>query len=168
MPEWIDHHPDPVAAFRRESCFTLDYSWERIAHAAGQLDDDNLWWRPYEKANPAGNILLHVAGNLRQWIVSGLGGVPDTRDRASEFARREPIPGNELLGDLYAAVEASKQTIMATTTQELRRPRFVQVAMVTGYGAVYHSVAHFEGHAQEVIYIARLRLGDSYRFKDAY
>lgn len=166
--KWHAEHPDVFTAFQRESCFTLDYARDRMLHAVGQLSIDDLWWRPYEQANAAGNIVLHVCGNLTQWIIAGCSELPDNRDRPAEFAHREPIPGDELSRRLSKTVEQAKQTIMRLDASEALQPRFIQIADVTAFGAIMHSVAHFEGHTQEVIYIARLRLGQSYRFKGQY
>lgn len=161
-------HANLQQAFRRESCFTLDYSRNRMLHCLGQLAPDDLWWRPSEEMNAVGNIVLHVCGNLRQWIVSGVGGEADVRDRAAEFAGRERLPPETLKQRLSDTVEEAKAAILSADEAEWLRPRFIQITDCTGLGAVYHSVAHFEGHTQEVIYITRLRLGDRYRFKDVY
>ena len=166
--EWITRHPDCVEGFKRESCFTLEYSRDRILHAVGQLNTDQLWWRPDEAMHAVGNIVLHVCGNLRQWIVCGVGGLPDDRDRPAEFAHREPIASDVLAVKLGETVKQASAAIMAVTEAELMRPRFVQITRVTGLGAIYHSVAHLEGHAQEIIYIARLQLRGDYRFKNEY
>jgi len=166
--EWINRHPDCVEGFKRESCFTLEYSRDRMLHVIGQLSDEQIWWRPDEQMNAIGNIVLHVCGNLRQWLVCGVGGRPDDRDRPAEFAQREIIPSDVLAVKLGEAVKQASSAIMAASEGELLRPRFVQIAQVTGIGAIYHSVAHLEGHAQEMIYIARLQLRDDYRFKNEY
>ena len=65
-------HAGLAEAFKRESCFTLDYSRDRMIHCLNQLSDEELWWRPTEQMNAVGNIVLHVCGNLRQWIVAGV------------------------------------------------------------------------------------------------
>lgn len=168
MTDWIDTHESIPEGIRREMCFTLDYSLARIAHCVEQLSDEDLWWRPHPKMNAVGNILLHVAGNLRQWIVSGVGGEEDTRERDAEFAQRETIPKAVLMGRLTSTVDEARAAIRNASDAELLRTRYVQVADVTGLGAIVHSVAHLEGHAQEIIYATRLRLGDRYRFKDLY
>ena len=161
-------HESIPDAFRRESCFTLDYARDRMLHALDQLGDADAWWRPHETMNAAGNLVLHVCGNLRQWIVCGVGGMPDTRDRQGEFAQRAIIPVSELRSRLINTVEEAKSAITHASDEDLLRTRFIQITNCTGLGAVYHSVAHLEGHAQEMIYIARLRLGERYRFKDNY
>jgi len=165
---FIPSHPSLVEAVKREACFTLDYSRDRMLHAVEQLSEVDLWWRPYDQANAVGNIVLHVCGNLRQWIVSGVGGAGDTRDRPGEFAHRHSIAKVELVDRLRCTVDEAKAAIDGQDEAALLRTRFVQLADVTGVGAVFHSVAHLEGHAQEVIYIARLRLGERYRFKNVY
>ena len=171
MPNFLPHHAALLPAFRDEACFTLDYARDRILHAALQLADEQLWSRPRPAMNALGNILLHVRGNLTQWIIVGCdptGTKRDERDRPAEFARRDVVPGTRLVGDLRATVDEAKATIAALDERELLRPRVIQGFTVTAIGAVWHSVAHLEGHAQESIYAARLILGDRYRFKDAY
>jgi len=161
-------HADTTAGFKAESIYTLGYSRDRMLHALDQLGDEHAWWRPYEQANAPGNIVLHVCGNLRQWIVCGLGGQPDVRDRPNEFATRHELPLSELKAKLCATIEDAIAVIEACDETSLLRSRYVQIDEVTGMGAVYHAVAHLEGHAQELIYIARLRRGDAYQFKDQY
>jgi hypothetical protein len=161
-------HASIPAGFRAESCFTLDYSRDRMLHAVGQLSEEDVWWRPRPEMNAVGNILLHVCGNMRQWIVCTLTGRLDRRDRPSEFSRREPILKGVLVEKLQTTVEEAKAAIEGASDAELLRTRFVQVGDITGLGAVYHSVAHLEGHAQEVIYATRLRLGERYVFRNQY
>lgn len=154
--------------FRNEACFTLDYSRDRMVHCLRQLTDEQIWWRPNDQMNAAGNIVLHVCGNLRQWIVVNLTGQPDDRDRPAEFACREPIAGETLIAKLTATVDQAKAAIEGAEDAELLRVRFVQVAECTGMGAVWHSVSHLEGHAQEMIYITRLQRGEAYQFQSRY
>src|SRR5262249_59915962 len=76
----------------------------RIRHCLNQLDDAHLAWRPRPGMNSIANLVLHLCGNLRQWIVSGVGGAADVRDRPAEFAERGAIPKAELLRRLDAVV----------------------------------------------------------------
>src|SRR5437868_10305740 len=68
------------------------------------LTDEQTWWRPNAESNSIGNLLLHLAGNVRQWIVSGLGGQPDERVRQTEFDEQGTIPKDDLLSRLRAAI----------------------------------------------------------------
>jgi hypothetical protein len=136
----------------------------RIEHCVGQLDDGQVWWRPHDSMNSVGNILLHLCGNLRQWVVSGVGGVPDARDRPAEFAERGPIPRDELIRRLGAVVAEADAALAALDESRLLETRRIQGFDGTAQSAIWDSLAHLSGHAQEVVYITRLQLGDRYRF----
>src|SRR5436190_2255698 len=86
---------------RRAICHAASHeladAWRMIRHCVEQLSLEQIWWRPREPLNSVGNLLLHLTGNLRQWLVVGLGGGEDFRDRPCEFAEREPILAAMLL-----------------------------------------------------------------------
>jgi len=138
---------------------------EKIRHCVDQLTDEDVWWRPGEEMNSIGNIILHLSGNLRQWIVSGVGGAPDTRDRPAEFAERRRIPKGELLTKLTDTIAACDAVLATCDEANLLRVRAVQRHEVTGLAAVFHAVGHLLGHTQETIYVTRMRLGEKYKFK---
>jgi hypothetical protein len=134
----------------------------KIKHCLAQLDDAAIWSRP-AGLNSIGNLLLHLEGNLTQWITSGLGGAADRRNRPAEFAERGPIPADALLRRLDAAVAQASVALAGLSAAELTRVRRIQGFDVTGLAAIFHSVPHFRGHAQEIIHITRTLLGDRYR-----
>jgi hypothetical protein len=137
---------------------------ERIEHCLGQLDDGQVWWRPQPSLNSAGNLVLHLCGNLRQWIVAGVGGAPDVRDRPQEFAERGPIPKAELLRRLEEVVGEADATLARVTDARLLERRRIQGFDETVLSAVFDSLAHLSGHTQEIVYLTRLQRGDAYRF----
>jgi uncharacterized damage-inducible protein DinB len=141
----------------------LDSALDRIRHCLAQLDDEQVWRRPQAGLNSIGNLILHLCGNLRQWIVSGLGGAADVRDRPAEFAERGPIPKVVLLRNLEAAVAESKRVLTAVDAEGLATSRTIQGFGVTGIEAIFNSIPHFRGHTQEIIHMTRFQLGDAYR-----
>ena len=80
----------------------------RIAHCVGQLTDEQIWSRPAPAMNAIGNLMLHLAGNVRQLIVAGVGGESDIRERQAEFNARGPIPVDDLLGNLLLVVKSAR------------------------------------------------------------
>ena len=148
----------------RELADELNQAFGRIKHCVDQLTDAQVWWRPTETMNSIGNLLLHLAGNVRQWIVAGVGGAPDVRRRQSEFDERSPIAKAELLRRLETTVAEAIASLAKPDAAEWQRVRGIQGFEVTGLGAAMHSVAHFRGHTQEIIHQSRTILGDSYRF----
>ena len=164
-------YPGAVAAFKGEAAFTLDYSRDRMLHCLEQLNETQVWQRAAPDMNAVGNVVLHVCGNLRQWITAGCDptqSLPDDRDRPAEFAATGGSTPDQLAERLRAAVDDAKQTLACLNKDHLLEPRTVQGFEVTGMGAVWHSVSHLEGPAQETVFATRLILGGAYRFKDQY
>jgi uncharacterized damage-inducible protein DinB len=137
---------------------TSDYL-PKIDRCVGRLTDEQVWWRAGEHANSVGNLLLHLAGNLRQWVVCGAGGREDLRERDREFAERRLVPRAELLAGLRAAVEEADEVLARLDPAALPETRRIQGLDVTLLAAVFHAVEHFSMHTGQIAYIAKLRTG---------
>jgi hypothetical protein len=155
---------DLRAALNHALCDELDAAFSRVAHCVRQLSDEQIWWRPPHGLNAIGNLLLHLAGNVKQLVADNLSGEPDVRNRPAEFAARDPLPKGELLGKLAVAVQGARDAILAASDDRLVRVARVNDADWTGIQAAVRSVAHFRGHAQEIVHTARELLGDAYQF----
>lgn len=153
-----------AAAVGREAANELASALERIRHCLNQLSDEQVWWRSRPSMNSIGNLMLHLCGNVRQWLVAGLDGAANVRDRPAEFAERGPIPKGELLRRLEAVVDEAKAALERQTAGQLLKSRRIQGHDVTGLSAIFNSVPHFRGHTQEIIHLTRSLLGDAYRF----
>lgn len=156
---------DSGAAFLAQSREYLTAHYlPKIRGSVEVLSDADLWWRPHGAANSIGNLLLHLAGNIRQWVVSGVGGAPDRRDRAAEFAEREPLSRAELLARITEAVLEADAVIASTDPASLGERRQVQGRTVTLFEAIYHAIEHFGMHTGQIVYIAKLRSGTDLGF----
>jgi hypothetical protein len=153
-----------AAAVGAAAAHELESALERIQHCLSQLTDEQVWWRSRPSLNSIGNLILHLCGNLQQWIVAGVGGASDVRNRPAEFAERGPIMKEELLRRLEAAVEEAKGILARVNARQLAELRRIQGFDVTGLKAIFGSVPHFRGHTQEIIGMTRLQLGDAYKF----
>lgn len=142
----------------------LDAALSRIVHCVNQLSEEQVWQRPPNGMNAVGNLLLHLTGNVKQAITDNLSGAPDTRQRQSEFDARDPLPKAELLRRLTAAVADAKTAFAAASDERLAEVNRVNNNDWTGVQAATRSVAHFRGHAQEIIHMTRALLGDKYQF----
>jgi len=131
----------------------------RMQRAVEALPHDDLWWRPHPDALAFGTILLHLEGNVRQWICSGLGGAPDQRNRASEFAAQSGPAVAVLLARLRATVEEACAVIARMDAAALERDYAIQGNRVSGRWAVYHVVEHFAWHTGQAVWIAKARAG---------
>jgi uncharacterized damage-inducible protein DinB len=136
----------------------------RIRRALATLPEEDLWWRPNSASNSAGNLLLHLAGNARQWIVAGVGGDADVRQRDSEFAATDGLTVQEALTRLEDAVGQVDAVLARLQPSALAERRTIQGNDVSVLEAVYHVVEHFAMHAGQILYIVKLRTGTDLRF----
>jgi hypothetical protein len=158
-------NPDELAAaVGAAAANELTSALGRIKHCVRQLTDEQVWWRARPSLNSIGNLILHLCGNARQWIVAGLSGAADVRDRPAEFSERGPMPKDELLRRLEAVVGEAGAVLAGQTARQLLEVRRIQGFDVTGLAAIFDSVPHFRGHTQEIICLTRLQLGDAYQF----
>jgi Protein of unknown function (DUF1572) len=118
-----------------------------------------------ELAQDLERLELRLAdGNVRQWIVAGIGGEPDVRQRPKEFSERGPISKSELLRRLDQVLAEAHEALGKASAQDLLRPRCIQGFNVTGLEAIFDSVPHFKGHTQEIIHMTRRMPGNAYKF----
>ena len=155
---------DIAAAVAKEASDELDGAVRKIKHCLRQLSDDQVSWRPAASMNSIANLILHICGNVRQWITSGIGGAEDVRDRPNEFSAQGTLAKDELLRCSDSAVAEAKAALAAASATDLLEHRRIQGFDVTGMQAIFESVAHFRGHTQEIVHLTRCQLGDAYEF----
>jgi len=131
----------------------------KISAAVALLSDDDLWWRPNDHSNSVGNLLLHLTGNIEQWIVGGVGGTSVSRHRAAEFGQREPIGRAALLARFEGVVRAADAVLAGLEPGALAASRTIQGRETTVISAIYHVVEHLAMHAGQILYVAKLRTG---------
>ena len=134
----------------------------RIEACLEKLDDDQIWLRGSENANAVGNLCLHLAGNMRQWIMHGVGGVPDVRTRDREFAARGGMTKQELRERLFSTLDEAVAVI--ESQKDLLRTVRPQTYEVTVLDAIYHVVEHFAQHAAQIIYATKAFTGEDLGF----
>ena len=123
-----------------------------------------MWWRPNEQSNSVGNLVLHLTGNLRQWVVSGVGKREDIRKRHLEFEEVGPVGTDKLMFGFEQVIHEACEVLSALDTAELLEERMVQGNTVTGLQAIYHAVEHFSTHTGQIIYITKLIKGQAMGF----
>lgn len=134
----------------------------RLERAVAVLPETDTWWKPHAGALSVGNILVHLEGNVRQWILSGIGSEADERDRASEFAREEGAGAEELVAELRRTVESAARLIENLDEEARARTYSIQGSEVQGWWAVLHVVEHFSWHTGQAVWIAKARAGSGH------
>jgi uncharacterized damage-inducible protein DinB len=123
----------------------------KIRACVALLSEEQVWWRPNEASNSVGNLLLHLSGNLSQWVLATLGGLVFERHRAEEFRARGGPPKGDLLQRLEEVVRATRAVIGSLGTLDLERPRQVQGYDTDGLGVVFHVVEHMSYHTGQIV-----------------
>ena len=145
-----------VAESRR--LLTREYP-AKLRRALDELPTGDLWWRPDPACNSVGNLLLHLAGNVRQWVVHGLGGAEDVRERAVEFSRTGGLDLEEVWRRLEASLRDADAVLAELDPATLGEPMRIQGMETTGLAALYHVVEHFSMHTGQILYLVKMRTG---------
>lgn len=149
-------------AFINESCDRLNQSMSKIKHCFGQLDEDHIWTKPNQAMNSIGIIVNHLCGNVRQWIISGVGGSKDVRVRHKEFEDDERSSKVALLKTISGVVEDAQNVLRNIDENSLLDARRIQGFNETVITAIYGTVSHFELHVGQILYASRFFLGNRY------
>jgi uncharacterized damage-inducible protein DinB len=142
----------------------LRLSVDRIDKCVSRLTEEQVWMREHASENAVGNLLLHLAGNIRQWLIAGVGGKPDIRDRDSEFNAQTGPSKSELVAQLRAIVEEACKVIAPLTPERLTERVLVQKYDVTVLEGIYHVVEHLAQHTGQIIFATKMLTGEETGF----
>jgi hypothetical protein len=156
-----DVHELFLAHSRQKLC---EQYWPRLKGCVESLTDEQLWWRPNDACNSVGNLLLHLNGNVRQWLVASFNRLEDSRNRPAEFNQRESISASVLLDRLGATMQQAGEVLARLTRDDLVAPYEIQGYKVSGLDAVYQVVEHFGLHYGQVLYIVKTLNGTDLGF----
>ena len=138
--------------------------WPRLRTCVEPLTEEQVWWRPNEASNSIGNLMLHLNGNVRQWIVASFNRLEDARDRPAEFAAAGSFSKAAMLEKLSATMEQASLVLSRLTAEELVAHYDIQGYHVRGLDAVYQVVEHFGLHYGQIAYIAKALEGKDLGF----
>ena len=134
----------------------LEQYWPRLRACVESLSDEQVWWRPNESSNSIGNLVLHLNGNVGQWLVASFNRLEDGRDRPAEFNAHGGISTAALLAKLNTIMKQTSDVLSRLTEADLLALFHIQGYHVTGLDAVYQVVEHFGLHYGQVLYITKM------------
>jgi len=150
--------------FLAHSASKLEQYRDRITECLDRLSQDQVWARGSGNENAAGNLVLHLCGNVRQWIGTGVAGKPDVRVRDREFSARGGIPAEELKRRLEATVADAVAILRNLPAERLAERTQVQKYDLTVMEAIYHVVEHFAQHTGQIIFATKAFTGQDLGF----
>jgi uncharacterized damage-inducible protein DinB len=159
-----DQHATARAFIAHAEQFLLRDYLPKIERCLEKLSDEQIWWRANEESNSIGNLILHLCGNARQWIVCSIGSQPDSRNRDAEFEQRDPIARDELLTLLHSTLSDVQNTLQALDPAVVLEQRKIQGNDVQILEAIFHVTEHFSMHAGQIIMLTKMMTSDDLRF----
>ena len=150
-----------IAQSRRYLC--REYP-NKISLCLAALPDSAVWARSDASSNSIGNLLLHLEGNVRQWIISSVGGAPDHRHRSAEFDAVAGGTAKDLFAKLRATLDEVDVVLARLTEADLATRRVIQGRDVSVFDAVYHVTEHFSMHTGQIILLTKLHTPGAVKF----
>jgi uncharacterized damage-inducible protein DinB len=147
--------PSEIFLSRSRYWLTKEYP-VKLRHCVDALPAAALWARPNEGSNSIGNLLVHLAGNVTEWILGGIGGQSFSRHRSFEFTQRKGADASTLLDNLDAVLRQADSVLAGLAAQDLERSIVIQDRDTTVLGAVYHVVEHFAMHTGQIILLTKM------------
>ncbi len=138
--------------FKQNCIFRLDESLRMVNSSFGFIAETDVWKKPNSSLNSIGNLILHLCGNMTQYVISGVGNIPDTRNRNAEFEIESGMTKSELLAQLEATVQQVKKVLEDSTIENLLEIRNIQGFQFSGIGAIIHAVEHFSYHTGQIAF----------------
>ena len=145
-----------IREFINHSINRLEENTKKVSQCFDELDEKDIWIHPNKSSNSIGNLTLHLCGNIRQYIISSMGGKEDIRERDLEFSTQGGLTKSELLGKLTAIINEAKSIINSADSASLLKVRSVQGYEYSGLGIIYHVVEHYSYHTGQVIFFTKL------------
>ncbi len=142
----------------------LGQYWPRLRGCVELLSDEQVWWRPNDASNSIGNLMLHLNGNVGQWLVASFNRLQDARDRASEFDAPEPVAAAALLERMDGTMREAAKVLARLTPADLLASYTIQGSTVSGLVAVYTVVEHFGMHYGQILYLTKMLRGQDLGF----
>ncbi len=143
---------DTLKEFKKNACFRIEEGQRMIRIAFAKVQEEKLWELPGKNGMALGNQILHICGNMNQYVVSSLGAKPDNRKRDMEFSAKEGYNRVELLKKLDKTVSDSIKIIEAASELQYKKIYKVQGFELSGIGVVFHAVEHFSYHVGQIAF----------------
>jgi uncharacterized damage-inducible protein DinB len=144
--------------FKEQSIYRMKESHMRIIACLDLLDESQIWLKPNSSLNSMGNLVLHLCGNITQYVISTLGGAPDERNRDAEFAAVGGYAKEALKTIFNLVIEKSIDIISRCSEEDLKTPNSVQIYELTGVGIIVHVTEHLSYHTGQIAFLTKLLL----------
>ena len=142
--------------FIEQSISRFEENTPKIEKCLAELTEDELWHRPNASSNSTGNIILHLCGNITQYVLSSLGNTEDKRERDKEFSSTRVLQKAELIDKLKTTVSAAVKIMRSLNDDDMLQKHSVQGFDLSAIGIIIHVVEHYSYHTGQIIFWTKL------------
>ncbi len=150
--------------FIEQSIYRIEENTKRVATCLQEIDEEEIWNSPNDQSNSIGNLILHLCGNIRQYIVSALGEAEDTRVRDKEFSIKSGFTKAALLRQLNSTILEAIEIIKKSDDDKLGRIYSVQGFQLSGVGIIIHVTEHYSYHTGQIAFWTKQLKNKDLRF----
>ena len=152
----MDKEDRLVQEIVENAMYRMDESTRMIKKSLAEISEEEIWQKPNPYLNSMANLILHLCGNMTQYVISSIGEIEDNRDRDAEFSVNSGLTKEELLHKLIDTVDSLKRVIFDSTADKLIKVRSVQGMSFSGVGAIMHAVEHYSYHTGQIAFYVKL------------
>jgi len=145
-----------VNEFITQSVQRIEINLPRIEKCLNELDEEEIWLRPNYPSNSVGNLILHLCGNITQYIISSIGGMDDNRRRDEEFSAEGGLTKTELLDKITGVINSAIEIIKNMSEDDLLKVSNVQVYELSGIAKIIHVTEHLSFHTGQIVFWTKL------------
>jgi uncharacterized damage-inducible protein DinB len=138
--------------FIGQSIYRFKLNLPRIEKCLDELSEEEIWQRPNRSSNAIGNLILHLCGNITQYVISGLGKQADNRDRESEFSARGSLGKKELKEKITETVNNAIKVFEELSEKDLLETKSLQGFEMSGVANILHVVEHLSYHTGQITF----------------
>jgi hypothetical protein len=150
----------PGTVFLSHSIRKMEQMTAHVEDCLARLNEEQIWQRGAKHENTIGNLVLHLCGNIRQWMIHGIGGEADVRTRDAEFAAAGGISKSHLAAKLRDTVTGAIRILRGVMPEQLTEIVHPQDADITVLEAIYQVVGHFQQHTGQIILLTKHLSGE--------
>ena len=155
---------DIQSHFIEQSIRYIEMNPVRLKNCLERLSKDQIWHKPNENTNSIANLVLHLQGNVRQYIIAGLGRQEDNRNRDLEFSTRNTHTTSDLLSGFNQTVDEACSVIKSLNTEELNTIYSIQGFKLSGIEVIIHVTEHLSYHMGQIALLTKLQTNQDLGF----
>lgn len=148
----MDKEYQLIEELKQNALYRIDESTRMIKKSLSEISEEEVWQKPNASLNSIANLMLHLCGNISQYVISSLGETEDKRNRDVEFSTTGELTKDELLKKLEDVVDTAKRVIFDATPNQLVQKWSVQGFSFSGVGIILHVVEHYSYHTGQIAF----------------